>query len=213
MYHNDIGIVYGHIPSSDVEVVVAFIPQLKEKTTGSAKCKRVSQPEPRRWLACQVKARWGKSQVQRISNDEYKFGGDIFKSGIVMKHLSPASLEATNAPFDISEFARASCIVNAPFFSLMTRQTIQELIKVGQRIRVVSEEQQGWIGHPISITDSIALLTRSTDNVRYPSNVLCRPIDLAIMSSFGEQTHTASCQLLTMSSGPCHSLKRTHTGR
>ena len=164
-YRNDIGIVCGHVPSSDVEVVIAFIPWLKEKTTVPAKHKRVSQPEPRRWSACQVEARWGKSQVRRTSDDEYEFGSDVYKSGLVMKRLSPASLEVASAPNDISKFARASCIVKSPFFSSMTCQSIQELIKVGQRVRVVSEEQQGWIGHPISITDGIALLTRNTDDV------------------------------------------------
>ena len=163
-YRNDIGIVCGHVPSSDVEVVVAFIPRLKEKTTVPAKRKRVSWPEPRRWSACQVEARWGKSQVRRTSDDEYEFGGDVYKSGLVMKRLSPASLEVASAPNDISEFARASCIVKSPFFGSMTRQSVQESIKVGQRVRVISGEQEGWVGHPVDITDGIAALVRNTDD-------------------------------------------------
>ena len=81
-----------------------------------------------------------------------------------MMHLLPTSLQVASAPNDITKFARASCIINLHFFGSMTRQTIQESIKVGQRVQVVSEEQQGWIGHPISITDGIALLTRNTDD-------------------------------------------------
>ena len=164
LYRDDIGIVCGHIPSSDAEVIVAFIPRI-EKTTGSAKRKRVSQPLPRRWSAHQVEVTWGQSQVRRTSDDEYKFGGDVYKSGLVMKRLSPASLAVANAPSDISAFATASCIVNSPFFSSMTRQSVQESIKVGQRVQVVSREQQGWIGYPFSITNGIALLVRNTDDV------------------------------------------------
>ena len=47
----------------------------------------------------------------------------------------------------------------------MTRQSVQESIKVGQWVQVVSGEQQAWIGYPFSITDGIALLVRNTDNV------------------------------------------------
>ena len=164
LYRDDIGIVCGHVPSSDAEVIVAFIPRI-EKTTGSAKHKRVSRPLPRRWSAHQVEATWGQSQVRRTSNDEYEFGGDVYKSGLVMKCLPPASLAVANAPSDISAFATVSCIVNSPFFSSMTRQSVQESIKVGQQVQVVSGEQQGWIGYPFSITDGIALLVRNTDNV------------------------------------------------
>ena len=45
LYRDDTGIICGHVPSSDAEVIVAFIPQI-EKTTGSAKRKRVSRPLP-----------------------------------------------------------------------------------------------------------------------------------------------------------------------
>ena len=102
LYRNDIGIVCGHVPSSDAEVIVAFIPRLKEKTTGSTKNKRVSRPEPRRWSARQVEASWGKSQVRRISDDEYEFGHSVYKSGLVMMHLPPTSLRVASAPNDIT---------------------------------------------------------------------------------------------------------------
>ena len=48
-YHDNIGIVCSHVPSSDAEVIVAFIPRISEKTTGSAKCKRVVLRFPLDW--------------------------------------------------------------------------------------------------------------------------------------------------------------------
>ena len=163
-YRDDIGIVCGHVPSSDEEVIVAFIPRMTKAIPGTRKRKRVSRPEPRRWSAPQVEAIWGKSKVRRISDDEYEFGGDVYKSGLVMKRLSPASLAVANAPHDISGFAAATCIAHSPFFSAMTRQSAQESIKVGQRVRVISGEQQGWVGYPVDITDGIAVLVRNTDD-------------------------------------------------
>jgi hypothetical protein len=163
-YRDDIGIVCGHVPSSDTEVIVAFIPRMTKAIPGTRKRKRVSRPEPRRWSASQVEAIWGKSKVRRISDDEYEFGGDVYKSGLVMKRLSPASLAVANAPQDISGFAAATCIVNSPFFGSMTRQAAQQSIKVGQRVRVVHGEQQGWVGCPVDITDDLAVLVRNTDD-------------------------------------------------
>ena len=100
-----------------------------------------------------------------------------------MMHLLPTSLQVASAPNDITKFARASCIINLHFFGLMTRQTIQESIKVGQRVRVVSEEQQGWIGHPISITNGIALLTRNTDDTTPHLQIPLRCLMLAYRPS------------------------------
>ena len=80
-----------------------------------------------------------------------------------MKRLPPASLAVANAPNDISGFAAASCIAYSPFFSTMTRQCAQESIKVGQRVRVISGEQQGWVGYPVNITNGIAVFVQNTD--------------------------------------------------
>ena len=102
--------------------------------------------------------------MRRISNDEYKFSGDVYKSGLVMKRLSPASLAVTNAPHDISRFAAAMWIVNSPFFGSMTCQAAQQSIKVRQQVRVVHGEQQGWVRCPVDITDDLAVLVRNTDD-------------------------------------------------
>ena len=102
--------------------------------------------------------------MRRIADDEYEFAGDVYKSGLIMKRLPPASLAVANAPEDISGFAAASCIAHSPFFGMITRQSAQESIKVGQRVRVISGEQQGWVGHPVDITNGIAVLVQDTDD-------------------------------------------------
>ena len=81
MYHDDIGIVCRYVPSSDAEVIVAFIPRMTKAIPGTRKRKRVSRPEPRRWSASQVEAIWGKSKVRRISDNEYEFGGGRIQVG------------------------------------------------------------------------------------------------------------------------------------
>lgn len=45
-YCDNIGIVCGHVLSSDAEVIVAFIPQIPNVTPVTAKRKRVSRPKP-----------------------------------------------------------------------------------------------------------------------------------------------------------------------
>ena len=102
--------------------------------------------------------------MRRTADDKYKFAGDVYKSGLIMKRLPPASLAVANASEDISGFAAALCIAHSPFFGMITHQSTQESIKVGQRVQVISGEQQGWVGHPVDITDDIAALVRNTDD-------------------------------------------------
>ena len=99
-----------------------------------------------------------------MSNDEYKFGSDVYKSGLVMKCLPPANLIIASAPTNISGFTVALCITHSPFFSMMTCQSAHESIKVGQRVRVISGEQQGWVGYPVDITNGIAALVWDTED-------------------------------------------------
>ena len=46
----------------------------------------------------------------------------------------------------------------------MTHRAVQQSIKVRQRVRVVSREQQGWVGCPVDITDDLAVLIWNTDD-------------------------------------------------
>jgi hypothetical protein len=95
LYRNDVGIVCGQRPSYDSEVLVAFVPRIPIKSperhsSGTAKRKRVAQPEPRVWSVDQVETTWGSSQVRQISDDEYEFRRETYKSGLLVKHLSPS---------------------------------------------------------------------------------------------------------------------------
>lgn len=167
LYRNDIGFVCGHDPSSDAELIVAFVPRIPHKASrpgqekgapGSAKRKRVIRPEPQSWSAHDVEAIWGKSQVRRTSKDEYEFRHETYKSGLVLKRFPPASLTGASAPADIGPFTRASQISFAP----VLRRIAQDSIKVGQRVAVISGEQCGLVGYPIDINNGEATVVQRT---------------------------------------------------
>ncbi|KAF8258743.1 hypothetical protein EI94DRAFT_1707713 [Lactarius quietus] len=129
LYRGDIGLVCGHNGHSNNEVIVAFVPRIPEKASGS-KRKRLASPEPQKWTSDQVKAVWGKK---------------TYKSGLVLKHLPTASVALlTSTPSDIDS------------------------IKVGQRVKVLSGEQQGIVGHPKDISNGVATVVLQTDNQDTP---------------------------------------------
>ncbi|KAF8267702.1 hypothetical protein EI94DRAFT_1801345 [Lactarius quietus] len=145
LYRGDIGLICGHDGHSDNEVITAFVPRIPEKASRS-KRKRPAHLEPRKWTSDQVKAVWGK-KVKKISKDEeeYEFLGEMYKSGLVLKHLPTTSVALlASAPSDIDS------------------------IKVGQRVKVLSGEQQGIVGHPKDISNGVATVVLQTDNQDTP---------------------------------------------
>jgi hypothetical protein len=104
-------------------VIAAFVPCIPEKGSGSvalgsAKCKRPGCLEPHKWTTDQVKVVWG-NKVPNISKeqDEYKFCHKTYKSGLVIKHLPPASVAIAKVPVDIGPFVLATYISKLSFYS------------------------------------------------------------------------------------------------
>jgi hypothetical protein len=173
VYHNDVGIVCRIDPSYDAEVIVAFVPRIPVKSYGdessrTAKRKRVARPDPRVWSAHQLETMWGRSQVRRTSDDEYEFRRETYKSGLVVKHLSPARITCANAPNDIGPFVRAPYTYKLPSFAPLIHQFAQDTIKVGQRVRVEIGEQQGLVGFPIDIEDGVAAVVKQSGDESPP---------------------------------------------
>jgi hypothetical protein len=171
LYRGDIGLVCGHDLSTDLEVITAFIPQIPEKAmgsaaSGSAKRKRPGHLEPRKWTADQVKAVWG-NKVQNISKekDKYKFRLETYKSGLIIKHLPPASIAIAEVPVDIGQFVLATYISNLSFYSSIRSQNAQDTIKVRHRVKVVVGEPQGAVGRITNIRDGMATVTLQEDDI------------------------------------------------
>ncbi|KAI9445702.1 hypothetical protein BJY52DRAFT_1194142 [Lactarius psammicola] len=158
-YRDDIGFVCGHDPSRDAETIVALVPRIPEKTTRTAKRKKVARPEPRSWSLQQVEAAWGKSQIRRISAEEYVFRCEKYKSGLIIKQFSPASLaNVDGAPNDLRPFLRATFILSMPSFAPWIHRSAQDTIKPGQWVKVESGDHRGVIGKPSDVVHSVASL-------------------------------------------------------
>jgi hypothetical protein len=158
LYRGDVGLVCGHIRSSDADVTIAFIPRIPEKASGSAKRKRPGRPEPRKWTAAEVKAMWGK-RVREISEVDYWLNNERYKSGLVIKYLPPASVVIADPPLDIGPFILTKYISNLPFFSSVGYRNAQTSIQVGHRVKVIAGEQRGLVGHTTDVCDGVATVT------------------------------------------------------
>lgn len=175
LYRGDIGLVCEHDNSSEVELIVAFIPRIPDKHSGSAqKRKRPARPEPRKWSAHHAKAVWG-DKVRKISDEEYKLKDETYKSGLVLKHFPPASVVVSSPPSDIVPFVTAPYISSLPFYSSVRMRYIQDTIKVGQRVKVIYGEQQGLVGHTIDISDGTANVI-PTDDIAPPMSISLRAL-------------------------------------
>ena len=84
--------------------------------------------------------------MERISDNKFKFKGEHYKSGLVLKRLAPKSLSKASSPTNIVPFTLA--IFRWSSFAPMLRQNAQDSIKVDQRVQVVSG---GLVGHVIEI--------------------------------------------------------------
>ena len=183
LYRGDIGLVCGRDPFSETEAIVAFIPRIPDKGSSSVpKRKRLARPEPQQWYADRANAMWG-VKVRKISDEEYQLKHETYKSGLILKHLPPASVAIANAPLDIGPFLSATYVSHLPFYSSLVLRCAQNTIKVGQRVKVLAGEQQGLIGHPTDVSDGVATVVLQTND--YTSFVvsLC---SLAIVYSPGD---------------------------
>ncbi len=115
-YRGDIGFVCDWDPSSDLEVVVAFVPCIPHGTSRQTRCntgkgKRPSRPLPLPWGSAQVTAKWGPAWAQVISPDRFKFQNDVYKSGLVTKRYALDSLVIVDgAPANLDTIMAALCI-------------------------------------------------------------------------------------------------------
>ncbi|KAI9434833.1 hypothetical protein H4582DRAFT_2080504 [Lactarius indigo] len=166
LYCNDLGFVCGHDPTQDVEMTVALVPWIPNRVARTTKWKKMARPEPRSWSLEQLEASWGTSRVQRISSEEYIFGHNKYRSGLIVKNFLPASLaNIKNRPNNLRPFLRAPFICNTPSFAPWVHRFAQDTIKPGQWVKVESGDHWGAIRKPLDVRDSIAfLLLNSTGN-------------------------------------------------
>ncbi len=73
----------------------------------------------------------------------------MYKSGLILKHLAPASLDVATAPDSLTSFVSAPFIRDLPSFGPMIHRHAQETIQIDQRMRVVRDEQRGLVGRVI----------------------------------------------------------------
>ncbi|KAH9171227.1 hypothetical protein EDB89DRAFT_2179677 [Lactarius sanguifluus] len=175
-YHGDVGFVCDWDPSSDLEVVVAFVPRIPHRTSGQTGCntgkrKRPSRPLPRSWTSAQVAAEWGPARVQVTSPDVFKFQNDVYESGLVMKCYAPDSLVIVDgAPANLDMFMAAPCIRERSSFIPWIHRFAQDMIKERQRVIVESGEQKGVVGYVSEIVGTVATVVAASH-----VEDICRP--------------------------------------
>ncbi|KAF8263213.1 hypothetical protein EI94DRAFT_1807595 [Lactarius quietus] len=100
-----------------------------------------------------------------------------------LKHLPSTSVTLlASAPSDIGAFIMATYISNMSFFRSMSVRFTQDAIKVGQRVKVLSSEQQGVIGHPKDISNGVAMVVLQRDNQdTSPLIILLRELTLVYL--------------------------------
>ena len=168
LYCGDIGLICECDNSSKAELIVAFLPQIPDKSTSSApKCKRPMCPKPRKWCTDLAKAVWGE-KVQKISDEEYKLNHETYKVGLILKRLPPASVAISNTPQDIGPFLAAPFLANLPFYSSVAFHFAQDMIKVRHWVKVTGGEQQGIVGHVIDVSNGTAKVALHNDNKTAP---------------------------------------------
>ena len=162
LYRGDVGLVCEVDSTSDASVIVAFLPRIPDRVpdhtaTSAKKRKRWVRPTPRLWSASEVRAVWGDHRVQMVSDaDEFEFGFETYRTGLLIKPLPPASIAVANAPDNIGLFTRSLYITTLPFFDSMAQRYAQSSILVGQRVKVISGEQRGLVGYMVDITNDVA---------------------------------------------------------
>ena len=177
LYRDDIGFVCDHNPESDLDTIVALVPRIPEPSTRSAKRKRVARPVAQTWSVPEIEAVWGPSRVQKKSAEEFIFRHERYSSGLIMKHVSLQSVVVVaHAPNDLSPFIRASCIRNIPSFYPWVHRFVQDNIRPQQRVRIESGEQQGIIGRPFAINNSIATIVVESEDDTPPFDVSLRQL-------------------------------------
>ncbi|KAH9019731.1 hypothetical protein EDB85DRAFT_2153546 [Lactarius pseudohatsudake] len=185
LYRNNLGFVCGHDPSWDTETIVALVPWIPEKTTRTAKRKKVARPEPRSWSAEQLAASWGTSKVQRTSSDEYIFSREKYRSGLIVKQFSPASLvNVKSGPDNLLPFLRVTFICNTPSFAPWIHRSAQDAIKPGQLVKVESGDHWGVIGKPLDVRDFVAYLS-----LNFTGNSPTLQIPLRALMPFYDRGH------------------------
>jgi hypothetical protein len=175
LYRGDYGFVCGYSPLSELDLLVAFVPRIPEPSPRSTKRKRVARPVARTWSTLEIEAVWGPSRIQKKSGDEFVFRHEEYSGGLLMKHLSSESvIPAARAPIDISPFIRADCIRNTSSFAPWVHRFAQDNILPQQRVRVESGEQQGIIGRPFAINNSVATIVRESEEETPPFDISVR---------------------------------------
>ena len=170
LYRGDVGLVCEVDSTSEASVIVAFLPRIPDQIPDRAaaagkKRKRWVRPTPRLWFAAEVRGVWGDHRVRMVPNaNEYEFGHETYRTGLLIKPLPPASIEVAGAPDNIDPFARSPYIAKLPFFDSMARRYAQGSIVVGQRVQVISGEQQGLVGYMVDIINDVADVVQRVDD-------------------------------------------------
>ncbi|KAI9429289.1 hypothetical protein BJY52DRAFT_1232635 [Lactarius psammicola] len=185
LYKDDIGFVYGIDTSRDAGVNVVFVPRIPPKLNKYhiGKRKKTPRPDPRTWSARQVTLEWGAARVKvnTESDDKFIFGGETYRSGLVMKNLPPASLELVGrAPAELAPFVEAQFIRDHPTFRPWLRYFAQDNIKTDQRVRIDSGEHRGLVGYTTYIQDDTAtvVIRPQTEGPEMATLVLLRELSL-----------------------------------
>ena len=175
MYHGDIGFVCDWDPSSDLEVVVVFVPCIPHRSGMQTSCstgkrKRPSQPLLCPWTSAEVAAEWGLDRVQATTPEIFKFQNNIYESGLVMKRCAPYGLVIVDgAPANLDLFLAAPCIRERSSFIPWIHRFAQDTIKERQRVIVESGEQKGVVGYVREIVGAVASVVTAS-RVEDPSS-------------------------------------------
>jgi hypothetical protein len=165
LYRDDVGFVCGRRESFDLEIIVALVPRIPNRSdkhvSGTAgKRKRLSRPLPRPWSPVQVATEWGDAKVQSISSEEFTFLGETYESGLIMKHFAPDNLVIVNSsPSNFKSFLAASSIRRRPSFAPWLHRFAQDSLQPHQRVRAESGDLAGLIGRPHEIINGVALIS------------------------------------------------------
>ena len=140
---------------------------------------------------------WG-NKVQKVLDKEYKLKNETYKLGLHIQHLPPVSVAIADAPLHIDQFLLSQYLSTLPFYSTVAFRFTQDMIKVGDRVKVIDGKQQGLVGHPIDISNGMATIVLQTTDDTTPLlislHVLAQVYSPSDHVKYRHLTHRALCQ-------------------
>lgn len=151
-YRDDVGYVCEiDLPMRQWYAIVAFVPRI------GGKRQRDGRPVPRAWTAAEVAKQYGERRVKVLGPNQFTFQGCLYEDGLAFEAMPWSLLRVLeDSPREITPFVQSPSIASLPTFSTTLMHFTQDLLRVGDRVLVLSGEHVGIIGHIGELHDNVA---------------------------------------------------------